>query len=193
MTVEEFWEFGNRPENAGRLLDLINGRVVEWPRPYRPRGVVCATAGFVLGLYADRLQMGFATLGNAGVILSREPAVVVGPDVAFFARNEKEDALTGWSVHPPVLVVEVWSANYDRAQVVAKVEACLTNGVKVVWQVDYEERNVTVHRPNRSMEVVKEDGELTGADDMPGLTIKVADLFTLPGERTAPPIQPPAA
>jgi len=59
----------------------------------------------------------------------------------------------------------------------AKVREYLTNGVKVVWQVDYEDRNVTVHRPNQIMEIIKEDGELTGGDDLPGLLIKVADIF----------------
>ena len=52
---------------------------------------------------------------------------------------------------------------------------------------------MTIYRPKRGIEVIKQDGELTGGDELPGLTIKVADLFTLPGERTAPPIQPPVA
>jgi hypothetical protein len=41
------------------------------------------------------------------------------------------------------------------------------------------------------MEVVGDDGELTGGDDLPGLSIKVADLFKLPGDRAAPATAPP--
>ena len=73
----------------------------------------------------------------------------------------------------------------------AKIQEYLTNGVKVVWQVDYEERNVTVYRPDKMMEVVREGGELAGGDDLPGLVIKVADIFKLPGGGPSPPASPP--
>jgi Uma2 family endonuclease len=56
--------------------------------------------------------------------------------------------------------------------------------------VDYEERNVTVYRPDKTMEVIKEDGELTGGDELPGLSIKVTDIFRLPGDQPAAPPQP---
>ena len=75
----------------------------------------------------------------------------------------------------------------------AKIQEYLTNGVKIVWQVDYEERNVTVYRANQNMEVIREGGELTGGGDLPGLVIKVADIFKLPGDRPPASPQPPAA
>jgi Uma2 family endonuclease len=121
-----------------------------------------------------------------GVALSDDPESVLGPDAAYFTDVSKfEDLHPKWVDVPPVLVVEVSSPNDRPGRVNAKIQEYLTNGVKIVWQVDYEEQNVSVHRPNRSMEVIKKDGELTGGDDLPGLSIKVAELFKLPGDRTA--------
>ena len=37
MTVDEFWEFVNRPENENRWFELRKGEVVEMPRPTRTR------------------------------------------------------------------------------------------------------------------------------------------------------------
>lgn len=193
MTVEEFWEFGNRTENRDRALDLIDGEVIEWLRPYRKHGVVCTRIGSALVKYSERTQSGYATGGNAGVILSLDPSTVVGPDVALYADNDAEDPVTGWSVHPPLLAVEVLSPDDDTDQLARKVAAYLASGVKIVWQIDYEERRVTVYRPKQEMEIFSGEQELTGGEDLPGLSIKIADIFKLPGERSLIPPQPPAA
>jgi Uma2 family endonuclease len=116
---------------------------------------------------------------------------VLGPDVAYFtAATTFNDIHPKWGVVPPVLAVEVASPSDRAGRVNAKIHEYLDNGVKIVWHVDYEERNVTVYRPNTQFVIVPEGGELTGGDDLPGLSIKVADIFKLPG---APNTNPPAA
>jgi Uma2 family endonuclease len=194
MTADEFWEFVHRPENQDRDFELIRGEVVEVSRPRKPHGHACARLVYRLEQYAEQRGLGYVTCNDAGVVLGENPDTVVGPDVAYFTDvNKFEDLHPKWGDVPPVLAVEVSSPADRPGRINAKIREYLANGVKIVWQVDYEERNVTVHRPNRIMEVIKEDGELTGGDDLPGLSIKVADIFKLPGERTAPPSpQPPA-
>jgi Uma2 family endonuclease len=88
----------------------------------------------------------------------------------------------------------VWSPNDRPGATNAKIREYLASGVKFVWLVEHEERCVTVYRPKQDMEVIGESGELTGGDDLPGLVIRVADIFKLPRERgAAPPPPPPAA
>ncbi|HEV3437057.1 MAG TPA: Uma2 family endonuclease [Gemmata sp.] len=191
MTVEEFWDFCNLEENQERSLELVDGEVVELQRPFHRHGVVCAKVAFKLGQYSLWMCNGYGTSNNAGIILQRKPDTVLGPDIAFYeGATLHEDRVTGWSTEPPILVVEILSPNDDIERVIAKRERYLTNGVKIVWQVDYEERNVTVHRPDKTLEVVPESGELTGGNELPGLVISVADLFRLPGDRPAPQSQP---
>ncbi|MBN9119431.1 MAG: Uma2 family endonuclease [Planctomycetes bacterium] len=193
MTADEFWEFVHRPENLDRDFELIRGEVVEVSRPTKPHGAVAALVAFELQLHARAAQKGYVVTNDSGIALGEDPDTVLGPDIAYSTDVSKfEDMHPKWGDVPPVLAVEISSPSDRPGRMNAKIQEYLTNGVKVVWQVDYEERNVTVHRPNRSMEVVKEDGELTGGDDLPGLTIKVADIFRLPGERAAPAPEPPA-
>ncbi|HEY1191281.1 MAG TPA: Uma2 family endonuclease [Gemmata sp.] len=188
MTADEFWEFVHRPENQDRDFELIRGEVIEVSRPRTPHGYVCARIVFRLQQYAEDRAHGYVTCNDAGVALGGAPDSVLGPDVAYFTdANTFEDLHPKWGDVPPVLAVEISSPNDRPGRVNAKIQEYLTNGVRVVWQVDYEERNVTVYRPNKTMEVVREGGELTGGDDLPGLVIKVADVFKLPGDRQTPP------
>ncbi len=192
MTVDEFWEFVHRRENEDRDFELIRGEVIEMSRPRGPHGRVAIRLGVLLERYAESVGRGY-TVTESGVVLSEKPATVVGPDLAFFNDvNKFEDLHPKWNDVPPILVVEIWSPTDRPGRTNAKIREYLTSGVKIVWQVDYEERRVTVYRPKQDMEVVGEDGELTGGDDLPGLAIKVADIFKLPGDRQ-PPAPPPSS
>ena len=92
-----------------------------------------------------------------------------------------------------MLAVEVLSPNDKMSEMNAKVLDYLTSGVKVVWVVDYEIRNVTVYRPDKMMVVFKRTDQLAGGEDLPGFSILVNDFFKLPGDRAAPQPLPPAA
>jgi Uma2 family endonuclease len=193
MSADEFWDFVHKPENENRDFELIRGEVTEVSRPRAPHGHICAQFVFLLKLYARQRGRGYVTCNDAGVVLSEKPATVAGPDVAYFTDvNRFEDLHSKWGDVPPVLVVEVSSPTDRPGKINAKIREYLTNGVKIVWQVDYEERNVTVHRPEKTLEIVRESGELSGGDELPGLLIAVAELFRLPGDvqAPAPPTQP---
>lgn len=186
ITADEFWEFVHRPENQDRDFELIRGEVVEVSRPTQPHGVVAALVAFELQLYARAIQKGYVVTNDSGIALNEMPDSVLRPDVAYFSNtNTFNDLHPKWGDVPPVLAVEVRSPNDRPNALITKVSEYLTGGVKVVWLVDYEDRNVSVFRPNTNPAVVREGGELTGGDDLPGLVVKVADIFKLPGERTA--------
>ncbi|VTR95863.1 Hypothetical conserved protein OS=uncultured planctomycete GN=HGMM_F09D09C04 PE=4 SV=1: Uma2 [Gemmata massiliana] len=195
MTAGEFWEFVHRPENRNRVFELVRGEVIEIPRLGRSRGVITVLVAFALQLYAQATQKGFVVSNGSGIAIGEDPDSVLGPDVAFFTNADKfEDLHPKWGDAPPVLAVEVPPLNDRPEHINAKIREYLANGVKIVWRVDCEVRNVTVYRPKQDMEVIGADGELTGGDDLPGLAIKVADIFKLPGERgPTPPPAPPVA
>jgi Uma2 family endonuclease len=186
MTVDEYWEFVNRPENADRLFELRRGEVIELPRPTRLHGIVANRIGGLLMIYADRVGKGYATSNDAGVVLDEEVGTVVGPDVAYFTDvNKYREVHPKWGEGVPVLAVEVLSPNDKLKKVLQKIEDYLKSGVAVVWLVNYEECFVTVFRNDQPPRVVDEVGELT-VDEMPGFTCRVADLFRLPGDRPEP-------
>lgn len=190
MTVDEYWEFVNRPENADRLFELHKGEVVEMSRPTTLHGIVAGNIGFDLITYARRVRKGFVTVNDAGVVLEEKPGTVVGPDVAYFVGIKRfEDVPPKWAERPPVLAVEVLSPNDKQGKVNRKVEDYLHGGVRVVWVVDYEERNVTVIRPDRQLTVVDAGTMLTGDPELPGFACPVDQFFVLP-EDDEPTPQP---
>jgi Uma2 family endonuclease len=184
MTVDEFWDFVNRSENANRFFELRCGEVIEMSRPTSPHGIVCSRIGAKLQNYAEARGLGYVTTNDSGVVLSESPGTVVGPDVAYFTDvNLFDDVTPKWAETPPVLAVEVLSPNDKMSEVNEKIQDYLVSGVKVVWLADYEQKKVTVYRPDRVHTVLKGEAELTGGEELPGFTCCVADLFRLPGDR----------
>jgi Uma2 family endonuclease len=193
VTVKEFWELCNRPENSERRLELIRGEVVEWPVPYHKHGAVCAAVGALLVSYAQRARRGYPVAANEGIILPQEPQSVVGPDVAYFTHATADEIFaTGWNVSLPLLAVEVLAPNEDSGLVAVKVEEYIRNGVEVVWLIDYEQKTVSVFRPGHEPVVLDRASKLVGEGGLAGLSVCVDDLFRLPGERSASFWQPPA-
>jgi Uma2 family endonuclease len=191
VNAEEFCDWVHHPENAGRWFELVRGEVIELPPPRRIQSVVCSRAASLLGRYTEERGFGYVAGNDSGVILTRDPDTVRGPDVAVY-----EDANTFAELHPkygevpPRLAVEVLSPEDRLGKVMRKIMDYLHNGVPLVWLIDPETRNVTVHRPGKEPYVVEQNEELTGEDVLPGFRCRVADLFLLPGDRK--PAPPPA-
>lgn len=184
MTVDEFWDFVNRPENADRMFELRRGEVIESSRPTRRHGAVVHNIDRILGNYVFDRGVGFVVAGDAGVILDENPAFVVGPDVAYFVGARRLDEVDPkWGDEVPVVAIEVLSPNDRLSEVNEKVEDYLSNGVKVVWLVDYEQKKVTVYRSEQSHTVLRAESELLCEPELPGFRCRVADLFRLPGDK----------
>jgi Uma2 family endonuclease len=183
MTVDEFWEFCQRPENADRRFELIRGGVIEVSQPTRLHSIVANRIGSLLDRWAEASGSGYAAT-ETGVVLEDSLKSVVGPDVSFFTGPASiDDIPPKWGDDVPVLAVEVLSPNDRPGAVNRKVHDYLSSGVRVVWLVDPEERTVTVYRPAKTLELFDATGTLVGADDLPGLSVPVADIFRLPGEK----------
>jgi Uma2 family endonuclease len=193
MTAEQFWDYCQLPENQNKWLELVRGEVIEVPRPTRRHGVVASNIDFVLKTYARRVRRGYVATNDSGVILEENPDTVVGPDVAYYTDARTfEELHPKWGKDPPLLAVEVLSPNDKTSRVNEKISDYLLNGVKLVWLVDYEERKITVYRPDRSLVVLKETAELTGGEELPDFNCSVAELFRLDSEEPQAP-KPPAA
>lgn len=188
MTADEFFDWVQLPENDSRWFELVRGEVIELPRPTKRHGVICLNVGRLLWNYASQRGIGYVAVNDTGVILERDPDTVRGPDVALY-----EDAQTFEELHPkwgevaPRLAVEVLSPNDRWSRVTQKITDYLKNGVALVWLVDPQNRDVTVYQPGKEPYTVDAQQALTGCDVLPELSIRVGDLFLLPGEAANPP------
>jgi Uma2 family endonuclease len=181
MTVDEFLDL---PDD-GVDRDLIDGVLHEWPGApvtYRSIAHSVAEARFATSLSIwhgnQPLPSGLIVSGEAGFRLRRDPAVVVGIDVAYVgaevvARSQGQRIFDG----PPILAVEVLSPSDTAERVAKKVTLCLEAGVALVWIVDPKFRTVTVYSPEVLPRLVNIRDELTAEPHLPGLRLKVIDLF----------------
>jgi Uma2 family endonuclease len=194
MTAEEFFDWANRPENAGKHYELERGRVVEVSRPGERHAIVCLNVGYVLASYIRQRRKGYAGSNDAGILWERDPDTVRGPGLFFYDENRRyKDYNPRYSDQPPTLVVEVISPNDKMNRVVKRVTQFLKWGVKLVWVIDPEERTIAVYETGRTPEVFDADQELTGGMVLPDFRCRVDALFYTAEEESAGPDRPPPA
>ena len=183
MTAEEFWDWQRRPENREREFELVRGEVEEMSRPGGRHGAVCGNVGGILWNFTRERQKGHLYLNDTGVILERDPDTVRGPDALLYDELVRFDQLNPRFIEkPPDLAVEVLSPNDRMAKVMRRVAEFLRQGIKLVWVLDPEEREVTVFRAGKGHYVLSEKDELTGDDVLPDFRCRVAEFFKMPGE-----------
>jgi Uma2 family endonuclease len=187
MTADEFQDWVLRPENDSKHWELVRGELVEIPLAGERHGLVCANAGFVLMRYARQLGQGYPLCNNPGLIIERDPDTVVGPDLIYFNRSKAyEEMSTGWIEDSPVLAVEVLSWNNHCREVLARAQQFLQSGIRMVWIIDPEGRNVTIRRGEVHPQVFEMDEEMLFEDLLPGFRCRVSDFFHIAGS-AAPP------
>lgn len=174
MTVEQFWKLCG----DGRGRELVAGEVVEVAPGSVEHGRVALTAAFPLQVFLREHPIGEILGNDTGFLLSRNPDIVRGPDIAFVRRERLANLpREGFFPGAPDLAVEVVSPNDLAQEVERKVQDYLTAGAALVWVLYPETRHVMVYRPGGEARVLSRKDALEGADVLPGFTCKVEELF----------------
>ncbi len=172
ITVEEFDQFVERPENADRLFEYIGGEIVEVPsNPYV--SFVAMRIARRLAAWVEDRHLGYVTGEAGGYMVSGER---YAPDVAFLAQEKGPLSARGYNPVPPDLAVEVLSPSNTTHEMRVKVVNYLSVGT-VVWVVDLEFKLVEVYLPGRAVKKVRLDEILDGGDVLPGFVLAVKDIF----------------
>ena len=77
----------------------------------------------------------------------------------------------------PDLAVEVISPGDSLEEVEEKVDDYLNAATPLVWVVNPRRRTITIHRPGRDPQVLREADTLTGEDVIPGFQCEVLAAF----------------
>jgi Uma2 family endonuclease len=57
------------------------------------------------------------------------------------------------------------------------MSAYRSNGARLGWLIDPDERRVEIYRPGREVEVLQDPATLSGENVLPGFVLKLAPLF----------------
>jgi Uma2 family endonuclease len=175
LTAEEY---ATLPD-AGRPTELVRGKIVMMNRPGVRHGWICNSVGYYLRQFVLEHDLGYVVNNDSGVITSRDPDTVRGPDVCFYsyARIPKGEAPESYAPGPPELVFEVLSPDHRWKHVLAKVAEYLEAGVLCVCVVDPQRQTARVYSPDLPEQTVAFDQELVFPAILPGFALPLRRLF----------------
>jgi Uma2 family endonuclease len=139
VTLTDYFRW---PEDT-RHRELVFGMVREPPSPFAPHQRIQVRVTVLLDTDVRAHRLGTVLAAPMDVVLDRQRALVVQPDVMFISTERFgiiQDRVWG----APDLVVEIASVSsrqYDRGE---KLEWYRTYGVRECWFVDPEAASVTV-------------------------------------------------
>jgi Uma2 family endonuclease len=184
LTIEEF----TRLYEQDGPFEFINGERRALMPPVALHGWTIRILFRLLDAYciAHKLGETFTEMPFVTVYNSNWVKGALIPDLMFFAANRWQQYIAetpDWATKPfvlvPDLVVEVVSPNDLYTEIQDKVEEYRGLGVRIIWIVDPQRDRVNVYDGDHYQTLGK-DETLTGAEVVPGLEIKLADLFAAP-------------
>lgn len=162
-------------ENRG--VELVNGTLVEKPVGLR-ESVIASRIIRRLSNIVEPNNLGFVS-GEQGMIRMLMGNIRM-PDVAFFRREDLPGGQLPVEPAPqlaPALAVEVLTASNTDEEMRIKVAEYFQSGVRIVWMLDPPTQTLRVYdAPDRFRQLARDD-ILDGGALLPGLSVRVGDLF----------------
>ncbi len=177
ITTAQFEALIERPENAGRLLELINGEIVE-KVPTEEHGLIVGNIYAPMRAFVKPRKLGRVTIEGLHRLPDDDENAVL-PDVSFRSNIASPIVRRGAIPVMPDLAVEVQSPSQSEDFLVEKAAYYLANGTRIVWLVFPTRRVVEVHRPGGQIEIYTEADTLSGGDVLPGFELPVRDIFDM--------------
>ena len=171
MTAEEL---ANMPDDGVRH-ELIKGELLTMPVPKLLHGYVTINLSVLLHSHIKANNLGLL-VGESGFHLESGPDTVLGPDIAFVARDRVGDDKDCFYDGAPDLAVEVLSTSDRRGKIERKTALYLELGGRSVWNVDPRKRTVEVVHADGQRWLFRETDELVD-DTVPGFRVAVSKIF----------------
>jgi Uma2 family endonuclease len=173
------------PEDLLRMSDsvsyeLISGRLVE-RHSGAEASAVAAAIGAALARFLKPARLGYLFFPDCGYQCFSDASTVRKMDVSFVERSRLHRVPEGHMTIYPDLAVEVLAPGDLAYEIDEKVEQYLSAGVKLVWVVNSNTRNVRIHRPKDSqagpISTAAESDFVSGEEILPGFQCSVKEFF----------------
>jgi Uma2 family endonuclease len=174
-TFAEFEAIDRLPQNADKILELIDGEIIEKMASNPYSSAISARIIRHMGGFVEDNDLGYVTGEAGGYHISDKN--MFAPDVAFISKQRQPELpREGFNPIPPDLAVEVVSPTDSYKDVAKKVRTYLKNGTRMVWVFEPETETVTVHTPDGQY-TLDIDGTLDGGDVLPGFKLPLRSIF----------------
>lgn len=176
--VEEFWGFLERPENADRKFELINGVIIEDMSPSFSHGRYASHIYLPLALFVNQHDLGEVVF-EVDHYIPPDHFNTRRPDVEFMSKARLAQFDPNKYVPlMPDLAVEVKSPTNSFEELRQKAAYYLQNGTAAVWLIYPENQTVVVYTlTNPDGQSFGIDDSLTGEPVLPGFALPLKDIF----------------
>jgi Uma2 family endonuclease len=173
-TIADYRAMIELPENRDKILELIDGEIIEKVVSFTPAKVAARIVYWLMAYLMDN-ELGYVTGADGGYIMSDVDTFI--PDVGYISKLRLPEEPKREATVAPDFAVEVKSPTDSKREMRRKAEKYLAYGTKLVWLVFIEERLIEVYMPNLDVLVYGIDDTLDGGDVLPGFTLPVKDIF----------------
>ena len=174
-TLAEYEQLQDLPENRGKLLELIDGEIVEKVASFTPSRIAARIIQLI-GNYLDEHNIGEVTAPDGTYVMSDDNGFI--PDVGYITHTRLPEEPTRFASVPPDMAVEVKSPTDSKRELRMKAEKYLTLGTQLVWLVFPDEQIVEVYVPGRDVEEFSANDILDGGNVLPGFEVHIRRIFT---------------
>ena len=162
-------------DHESRLCELVDGTLVEKPVGYW-EGIIAANIIAILAAYVNPRDLG-AVSGADSTLRMRSGRIRL-PDVSFVSKARLPKTLAPVPSLAPDLAVEVLSESNTAEEMRLKLAEYFQSGTRLAWLVDPATRTVAIYTtPDTPAATVSEADSLDASPVLPGLTIRVMDIF----------------
>jgi Uma2 family endonuclease len=174
LTYADYQDILELPDNADKVLELVDGEIVEKMASFEPSQIAGWFLTFI-NMYLLKNPIGRTSMSDGGYILDDENTLI--PDVGYISNARMPDMPPREAPVPPDLAIEVKSPTDRKRTLRRKAEKYLAYGTKLVWLVFPEDQLVEVYTTDDDVKVFGMNDVLDGGDVLPGFTLAVKDVF----------------
>jgi len=162
----------------GKRYELHNGAIVEVGTSSSKHTVLGLWVGAMLLFFVKSNKLGGLVTGADGTYKLNALNTRV-PDAAYVSKNKAATLPRGTVFFPfaPDLAVEIKSPSNSDSEMRDLVLLYLSNGTRLVWTINPDDKKVQVYRPGAQPFEISGDGELEGYDVLPGLKLGLVEMF----------------
>ena len=181
ISADEFLEIVQQPAYEDRIVELVEGEIVDMPFPNPIHAAVLITLSTAMNIFVKEKGMGRVIGGDAPVVLESNPEgrdTVRGLDIAYISSERLPGRLPRKPLRvAPDLAVEVISPSNKAEDIEKKIQQLLGAGTSLVWIVYPDLQCVAAHTIDGSVTLVESE-ILTGGNVLPGFEIPVSEIFS---------------
>jgi Uma2 family endonuclease len=171
-TIKNFQEFVARPENTGRLFELINGEVIEVSPGRTNNSAIEHIISFAVRLFCEQNNLPCYISGGDGAFTI--DGHVIAPDFAYKSTPMSDDYP---DPVPPEWAIEIVSPTDKAPDIRDKRNIYVDAGI-LYGELYPDKRSMDIYAPGQPVRTIHIDGVLDAGAVLPGFQLPLKDIFS---------------